>query len=412
MNNIYLRQLQKNIRHGRLDITLADGRTHSFGADGPRVGIVLHDDGALRRILRDTELMLGETYMDGAWDAVNGNLLGLFELSMLNFPEQRPEKRKRFVYLLQKLMARGNRIAHSYRNVAHHYDLDEWLFRHFLDEDMHYSCAYFYEPNISLEEAQRAKCRHVMNKLCLQPGQRVLDIGCGWGGLAFYLAEHADVKVTGLTLSREQLRVAESCARERGLEGRVEFRLQDYREHHGHYDRIASVGMFEHVGVRHYRDYFDQVRRLLVHDGIALLHTIGRSGPPGATNPWIEKYIFPGGYNPALSEVSRAIENSGLVSCDIEVLRLHYAKTLTLWHQRFHAHRVEVAQRMGERFCRMWEFYLASCEAAFRWRDLVVFQLQLTHRLDAAPITRAYLYRAGDKTGATAPETARAWQED
>lgn len=412
MNDIYLRQLQKNIRHGRLDVTLADGQTHSFGADGTRAGIVLHDDGVLGRILRDPELMLGETYMDGAWDAVDGNLLSLFEVSMLNFPEQRPEERNRFAYLLQKLIARGNRIAHSYRNVAHHYDLDEWLFRRFLDEDMQYSCAYFYEPNISLEEAQRAKCRHVMNKLRLQPGQRVLDIGCGWGGLALYLAEHAGVKVTGLTLSREQLRVAGSRARERGLEGRVEFRLQDYREHHGNYDRIASVGMFEHVGVRHYRDYFDQVRRLLAHDGIALLHTIGRSGPPGGTNPWIQKYIFPGGYNPALSEVSRAIENSGLVSCDIEVLRLHYAKTLAVWHQRFRAHRAEVERRMGERFCRMWEFYLASCEAAFRWRDLVVFQVQLTHRLDAAPITRAYLYREGDKTGVPAPETVRAWQED
>ena len=261
--------------------------------------------------------------------------------------------------------------------------------------------------NISLEEAQRAKCRHIMNKLCLQPGQRVLDIGCGWGGLAFYLAEHADVKVTGLTLSREQLRVAESRARERGLEGRVDFRLQDYREHHGSYDRIVSVGMFEHVGVRHYRDYFDQVRRLLVHDGIALLHTIGRHGAPGTTNPWIEKYIFPGGYNPALSEVTRAIERSGLVSCDIEILRQHYAKTLVLWHQRFHAHRAEIAQRMGERFCRMWEFYLATCEAAFRWRDLVVFQIQLTHRMGAVPITRDYLYREGDNAGVHPPVAKR-----
>ncbi|MDP1709124.1 MAG: cyclopropane-fatty-acyl-phospholipid synthase family protein [Gammaproteobacteria bacterium] len=396
MRQACLNLLQKHIRRGCLELVLANGQHHHFGVGQPHAKLLLYHDSALERILRDPELMLGETYMRGEWDAADHDLIGLLELLMLNFPEQRPEQRSRLSHRFKKLVARGNRIARSYRNVAHHYDLDEWLFRRFLDEDMQYSCAYFYEPNLSLEEAQRAKCRHIMNKLRLQPGQRVLDIGCGWGGLALYLAEHAGVEVTGLTLAREQLRVAEARARERGMEKQVSFCLQDYREHHGNYDRIVSVGMFEHVGVRHYHDYFDQVRRLLADDGIALVHTIGRHGPPGATNPWIEKYIFPGGYNPALSEMVGAIEQSGLVSCDIEVLQLHYAMTLAAWSQRFHAHRDPIKQRMGERFCRMWGFYLASCEAAFRWRDLVVFQVQLTHRLGVTPITRNYLYRNGN----------------
>lgn len=401
MSKANLNLLQTHIQRGCLELGLANGERHRFGSGQPHAQLRLRNDRALERILGDPEFMLGETYMNGDWDTVDGNLIGLLEVLMLNFPEQRREHRNRLAHSLKKLIARGNRIAHSYRNVAHHYDLDEWLFRRFLDEDMQYSCAYFYEPNISLEEAQRAKCRHIMNKLRLQPGQRVLDIGCGWGGLALYLAEHAGVEVTGLTLSREQLRVAESRARAHSMEKQITFMLQDYREHHGSYDHIVSVGMFEHVGVRHYRDYFSQICRLLAGDGIALIHTIGRHGPPGATNPWIEKYIFPGGYNPALSEMVAAIEKSGLVSCDIEVLQLHYAMTLAVWSQRFHAHRVEIKQRMGERFCRMWEFYLASCEAAFRWRDLAVFQVQLTRRLGITPITRNYLYR--ENHGITAP---------
>ena len=234
----------------------------------------------------------------------------------------------------------------------------------------------------------------------------MLDIGSGWGGLALYLAEHAAVKVTGLTLSREQLRVAQQRARERGLHGRVEFLLCDYREHSGAYDRIVSVGMFEHVGAQHYRHYFEQMRRLLSPEGVALLHTIGRYTPPGATNPWILKHIFPGGYVPALSELNRGIEESGLITCDVEILRLHYAMTLGAWQQRFQARRIEIAARLGERLCRMWEFYLAACEASFRWRDLVVFQLQLTQRLDVLPITRDYLYSEEEHTHAATVEHA------
>ncbi|MEO7557732.1 MAG: cyclopropane-fatty-acyl-phospholipid synthase family protein [Gammaproteobacteria bacterium] len=394
--------LEKKLRHGQLTLHLPPGRVETFGNGPPYAEWIVHSPATLRRIARDPEMMLGETYMNGEWDVPQGRLAALLEVLMANFSDSPAQARGILAKLLKNIAHHGNGIMRSYRNVAHHYDLDEWVFRRFLDQDMQYSCAYFYAPNISLDEAQRAKCRHIMNKLMLSPGQHVLDIGCGWGGLALFLAEHARVRVTGLTLSREQLRVATHRAAERGLQNLVEFRLQDYREHTGSYDRIVSVGMFEHVGAAHYDCYFTKLRHLLRPDGAALLHTIGRVSPPGDTNPWIQKYIFPGGYNPALSEVTGAIEKSGLISCDVEVLRLHYALTLEAWYQRFQQHRDEVAARMGERFCRMWEFYLASCEASFRWRDLVVFQIQLAHRLDALPLTRDYLYEQPAQRASTA----------
>lgn len=389
----YISALAKNITQGQLIVRLPDGRAHKIGHGEPRAEWIIRKPDTFKRIARDPEMMMGETYMEGGWDVPTGGLAALLSLLMVNFPERPRRQQGWFVNLLQALSRRGNRIAMSYRNVAHHYDLDEWLFRRFLDEDMQYSCAYFYTPEISLDEAQRAKCRHIMGKLVLSPGQHVLDIGCGWGGLALYLAQHAGVKVTGLTLSGEQLRVAQQRAQERGLQGLVDFRLQDYREHTGSYDRIVSVGMFEHVGVAHYKCYFDQIKRLLRREGTALLHTIGRFSPPSKTNPWVLKYIFPGGYNPSLSQLSQAIEKSSLITCDIEVLRLHYAMTLAAWLERFQNHRAQIAERMGERFCRMWEFYLASCEAAFRRRNLVVFQVQLAHERSAVPITRDYLYQ-------------------
>lgn len=384
--------LEKKLRRGQLTLHLPQGRVKTFGTGPPYAEWIVYKPATLRRIARDPEMMLGETYMNGEWDVPQGKLVALLEVLMANFSDSPSEAQGIKARLLKNIIHPGNGIMRSYRNVAHHYDLDEWVFRRFLDQDMQYSCAYFYAPDISLDEAQRAKCQHIMNKLVLSPGQHVLDIGCGWGGLALYLAEHAGVKVTGLTLSREQLRVATNRAMERGLQNLVEFRLQDYREHTGSYDRIVCVGMFEHVGVAHYERYFDQLSHLLRPLGSALLHTIGRYGPPSTTNPWIRKYIFPGGYNPALSEVTGAIEKSGLIACDVEVLRLHYALTLEAWYKRFQSHREQVAERMGERFCRMWEFYLASCEASFRWRNLVVFQIQLGHRLEALPITRDYLY--------------------
>jgi cyclopropane-fatty-acyl-phospholipid synthase len=388
---LLFRILEKSIKKGTICLQLPDGSERCFGQGEPVARWIFHDESAMKRVAQDPELELGETYMDGGWDAGEGNIPLLLKVLMTNISQERPEGLVRLVELLYRLIQKGNRIAHSYRNVAHHYDIDEWLFRRFLDKEMFYSCAYFETPNSTLEEAQQAKCRLIMDKLVLQPGQQVLDIGSGWGSLAFYLAEHADVHVTGVTLSREQLRVAQDEAQKRGLQKKVTFLLQDYREHQSSYDRIVSVGMFEHVGAKHFREFFNQVDNLLKSDGIALLHTIHCSGVSVETNPWIKRHIFPGGYIPSTSEISKAIEPCSLFSSDIEVLRLHYADTLAHWLERFLEHREEVVSRMGERFARMWEFYLASTEAAFRWWDLNVVHVQMVKRHGIVPVTRNYL---------------------
>jgi cyclopropane-fatty-acyl-phospholipid synthase len=280
------------------------------------------------------------------------------------------------------------------RNVAHHYDLDHRLYRLFLDEDFQYSCAYFERPDLTLEEAQLAKKRLVTAKLVLEPDSRVLDIGSGWGGLALYIKEIGGAAdVLGITLSNEQLEVSAARARERGLDGSVRFAMQDYRDLKGAFDRIVSVGMFEHVGPRFYRTYFGKCRELLKPDGVMLLHTIGLLDGPWYPNPWLEKYIFPGGQLPALSEITPAIERSGLIVTDVECLRLHYAETLAEWRRRFMARRAEAAALYDERFCRMWEFYLAGSEATFRHSGHMVFQIQLARKVDAVPLTRDYIGR-------------------
>ncbi len=390
---MFIELLKNNIKFGRLLLTLPDGTQHQFGDHGPEAYWRLSSEAAIARILRDPEMELGETYMEGGWGAGELGLRSLLEVLMRNFQNAQAKGWARLRKGLLELLRQGNRIAHSYRNVEHHYDKDEWLFRRFLDQGMFYSCAYFEHPHLSLEEAQQAKCRLIQRKLLLSPGQRVLDIGSGWGGLAFYLAREAGVEVVGLTLSKEQLRVAEKEAQDRGLGERVKFLLQDYREHEGEYDRIVSVGMFEHVGPRHYRLFFERLRRMLKPDGLALLHTIGTSSKAGRNNPWIRRHIFPGSYLPALSQVSQAIERTGLMSTDVEVWRLHYASTLAEWYRRFQNHRAEVVERLGERFARMWEFYLACCEASFRFWDLVVFQIQLAQQHGVVPLTRDYLWQ-------------------
>lgn len=385
--------LERNIKQGSLHVFLPDGTQYRFGAGAPEANWHIKDSAATRRIAVDPEFELGETYLEGGWSAGGSEgLRRLLAVLMCNFSDVRPRGFAFLRELLQKALRRGNEIARSYQNVEHHYDLDEWLFRRFLDKDMFYSCAYFEYPEQSLEDAQQAKCRLIMRKLLLKPGQRVLDIGSGWGGLAFFLASHADVEVVGLTLSREQLRVAQSAAEARKLQSRVKFILQDYREHQGEYDRIVSVGMFEHVGLRHYPEFFDRVYRWLKPDGVALLHTIGGTRRDGLTNPWIRRHIFPGGHTPLLSQLTPAVEKSGLMTTDAEILRLHYAYTLCEWYRRFQSHRPEVVDRMGERFARMWEFYLAICEAGFRWWDSAVFQLQLAKRHGVVPITKDYLF--------------------
>ncbi|TNF87925.1 MAG: class I SAM-dependent methyltransferase, partial [Gammaproteobacteria bacterium] len=366
------------LTNGTLTIVDADGSRRQFGSGAPFATMRLNRRGALTRILRNPELNLGETYLAGEWDIIEGSLHDLLIILRTNL--ERQAGRSRLGRALALMLVPWNHVAASHRNVRHHYDLDETLFRACLDANMHYSCAYFRESNMSLEQAQQAKCDHIAAKLCLRPGMRVLDVGCGWGSLAMELAEQHDVTVMGVTLSPEQLRVARSAARQRGLEQNVRFELQDYRQVEERFDRIVSVGMFEHVGRRHYDEFFGKVETLLADDGVALLHTIGSSGPPSVVNPWIERHIFPGGYIPSLSDVAPAVERAGLITADVEVLRHHYALTLSEWNRRFQQRRTEFAQSKGEAFCRLWEFYLLACQTAFEVSDLVVHHWQLAKR--------------------------------
>ncbi|MDE0061563.1 MAG: cyclopropane-fatty-acyl-phospholipid synthase [Gammaproteobacteria bacterium] len=381
---------QKLVRRGELTVIDHKGERHIFGTGEPRAAIRLNTPSAFGVMARNPELKLGETYMDGLWDVAEGTLHDVLTLLRINLEAAiagggrwRP---------LRALLSSLNGIAASRRNASHHYDLDEPLFRACLDKTMHYSCAYFRDRGMTLEEAQHAKSEHIAAKLHLRPGHRVLDIGCGWGSLAMHLAEHHDVRVTGLTLSAEQLRVARETAAGRGLDNQVEFLLQDYREHPETYDRIVSVGMFEHVGKQNVQRFFDSVRGALTDKGVALLHTIGSKNPPEPVNPWIRRYIFPGGYIPSLSDIAPAVERAGLVTTDIEVLRRHYAFTLKEWNRRFQGARNRFVESKGERFCRMWEFYLVICQTAFEVGDLVVLQWQLARHNEAVPITRDYLY--------------------
>ncbi|MDR2213468.1 MAG: cyclopropane-fatty-acyl-phospholipid synthase family protein [Pseudomonadales bacterium] len=386
---LLLSLLERRIKRGTLILRMPDGTAHSFGAGEPRAEWILRNEDTARRLLRDPEFEVGETYLQGGWDAGEGGLRNLLAVLRSNFaPQQAPNWMKPLARLLQQF----NRISSSYRNVAAHYDVPERVFRRFLDTEMFYSCAYFSAEDMTLEQAQQAKARHIARKLLIQSGDRILDIGCGWGSMAFYLAREYDCEVVGITLSKEQLAAAWAEQQKRGAD-RVRFELADYREHRGKYDRIVSVGMFEHVGQPFFGAYFDRVKELLTEKGVALIHTIGRSGPAGLTNAWIRKHIFPGGSTPSLSRIMPAVEKSGLLLCDLEVWRLHYAITLQHWYERFQHSRADIAADLGETFCRMWEFYLAACEAAFRYSDLVVFQAQLAREHGAAPLGREYLYR-------------------
>jgi cyclopropane-fatty-acyl-phospholipid synthase len=388
------------VRRGSLQVQAPSGRVLSFG-DGaaPHARLVFTDARALLAMLLDPELHMGELFMAGRLQVSEGTVYDALVLLLRDAGDVRPPLP---VQLLDALRLRTRRWlqrnlpARARANVAHHYDLDDRLYSLFLDPERQYSCAYFDPPGIGLDAAQRAKQRHVTAKLLLQPGQRVLDIGCGWGGLSRYLARVGQAgQVTGITLSQEQLATAKRLAAATPEAGRLEYRLQDYRDTAARepagYDRIVSVGMFEHVGLGFYDAYFQACRRLLKDDGVMLLHFIGNSDVPDFTNPWITRYIFPGGQIPALSECMPAIERSGLVVTDIEVLRLHYAQTLRLWRQRFMARRDEALAVYDERFCRMWEFYLSMSEAAFRHQQIAVFQIQLARRQDAVPLTRGYL---------------------
>jgi cyclopropane-fatty-acyl-phospholipid synthase len=386
--------LGRFIRYGSLTATTAGGRTCTFGdGTGRPVAVRFASAAAQRAVLLDPELKLGEAYMDGTLIVERGSIADL--LALLLAQERLGGRNWVLPRLLRYVFRRLQQLnlrSRARTNVAHHYDLDGRLYSLFLDGDQQYSCAYFERPNQSLDDAQLAKKRHLAAKLQIAPGAKVLDIGCGWGGLALYLAEIAGAQVTGITLSQEQYQRAQNRAQERGHRD-VEFKLLDYRDLNGRFDRIVSVGMFEHVGVGFYEAFFSKCAKLLAEDGIALLHTIGRYSPPGITNPWIAKYIFPGGYIPALSEVLRAIERAGLIVTDVEILQLHYAETLKAWRERFLAHRDEVVRLYDQRFVRMWEFYLACSEMAFRLGEMVVFQIQMAKQKGLTPPTRDYIMR-------------------
>ncbi len=387
--------LRRFIKHGALVLVSPDGRSQRYGEAGAAaITMRLHDRALPRKLLTDPDLSLGEAYMDGTLTVDADDIYGLIELFLVNLGHQKDAWHHRWLSRLRRAgrgVAQFNPVGRARRNVAHHYDLSGKLYELFLDSDRQYSCAYFRHPDDSLETAQEAKKAHIAAKLLLEPGHRVLDIGCGWGGLALDLHRYHGARVTGVTLSEEQHKLACERARAAEVSEAVEFRLEDYRNVTGRFDRIVSVGMFEHVGVPHYREFFGKLRDSLTEDGVALIHTIGRIDGPGINNPWFAKYIFPGAYIPALSEMLPVIERAGLYVTDIEVLRLHYAETLKAWRARFEANRERVREIYDERFCRMWTFYLAASEQAFRHGGHVVFQVQLAKRQDAVPLTRNYL---------------------
>jgi len=347
------------------------------------------------KLLINPDLYLGEGYTDGSIVIENGTLTEFLDIAIKNIGRDSANSITNALDKFRRMyryITNFNLIGKSKQNVAHHYDLSNKFYDLFLDEKRQYSCAYFKNEDDTLEVAQNNKIDHIIKKLNLKPNHKVLDIGCGWGTLALDIAKKTQCEVVGITLSKNQLEYAQQKAREMNLENQVEFRLEDYRQLSEKFDRVVSVGMFEHVGRKFYSKYFNKVFDFLNEDGVALIHTIGSINPPRGPQPWITKYIFPGGYTPSLSEVSLPIEKSGLIISDLEVLRAHYAHTIRNWKDRFMSKKEQVLEMFDEKFFRMWEFYLVGCEMSFKWSDQVVFQFQLTRKLKATPITRDYIY--------------------
>ena len=394
--SIFSQMARTVTKTGQLQVTFPDGSSAAFGdLNAKPIRMRINNKSTLRALCLDPELAMGEAYMDGSMTIEDDDLSGLLAMAMQNFAHTRHaptmtimDKLRRAIRLFQQ----RNPIGRAQSNVKHHYDLSDELYRMFLDADRQYSCAYFENSDLTLEAAQLAKKNHIAKKLLLHPGLSILDIGSGWGGMGLTLAKDFGCQVFGVTLSPSQHKVSTQRADEEGISDRAQFALMDYRSVEQQFDRVVSVGMFEHVGVPHYREFFRHLHRLLKSDGVALLHTIGRSSPPSVTNAWIAKYIFPGGYIPAMSEVVSAIEKEGLIVTDIEVLRLHYAETLKEWHRRFVDQMDRVREIYDDQFCRMWKFYLIASEMAFRYGHDVVFQFQITKQVDKLPLTRNYMY--------------------
>ena len=383
------------MKTGTLRVIDPNGQLHEYGdGTGVPVGIRITTQAAAAKIAADADMYLGECYMDGSLEITQGTIYDTLALLMQNAETHTMPKVAKAAYAVRKMLKRVdqyNPVGKAKANVAHHYDLSGQLYDLFLDRDRQYSCAYFETDDGSLEDAQLAKKRHIAAKLDIKPGMKVLDIGSGWGGLGLYMAEICGAEVTGVTLSEEQHMLSNERAQQRGVSERVQYLLKDYRHLDQKFDRIVSVGMFEHVGVGHFKEFFTKVNGLLKDDGVAVLHSINRSDGPGATSAWIKKYIFPGGYIPALSEVLPHIEKARLYVTDIEILRLHYAKTLREWGVRFAASRDRAKALYDERFCRMWEFYLAASECAFRFAGMNNFQIQFAKNQHALPLTRNYM---------------------
>ena len=404
--------LRNMVRVGTLTVIDAKGIKCVFaGMSGPAVTIRLHDRRIPWGLVLMPSLAAGEGYMNGRLNVEGGKIYDFLSLMSQNIEIGGLNRIQAIWEITGRLFKRFqqfNPAGRAKKNVAHHYDLSSALYDLFLDRDKQYSCAYFVTTETDLETAQEHKKRHLAAKLLISPRHRILDIGSGWGGMGIYLAKKTGAFITGVTLSKEQLRVSQKRAEEEGIAGKVAFHLRDYRAQTGTFDRIVSVGMFEHVGVGFYPQYFVKIKELLADNGIAVLHTIGRSAPPSVTDPWIRKYIFPGGYIPSLSEVVPVIERSGLVITDVEFIGPHYAQTLRDWRRRFRANWNKVREIYDERFCRMWEFYLASSEIAFRHLGLTVFQIQMAHRHAEVPPTRDYIARLENEIDQTANEKSRA----
>ncbi|MGZ9811975.1 class I SAM-dependent methyltransferase [Pseudoroseicyclus sp. H15] len=396
-DKIFDAAMRRFVQRGALEVTVAGQPARRYGeADAEPVKVHITDEALLRRVVLTPDMAVGEAYTDGTMILPDDDPRPLIRLALMNRAVHSTPFLMRMIDNIAAPVQRffsANPLTRSRQNVAHHYDLDGRLYDLFLDEDRQYSCAYFPQEDMTLEEAQMAKKRHIIGKLCVEPGMRVLDIGCGWGGMAITLAKEYGAHVIGVTLSEEQIKIGRQRVKDAGLEDKVELRMMDYRDVPETFDRIVSVGMFEHVGRKHFREYFDKVHDMLTEDGVALIHTIGSTEAPRATSAWTRKYIFPGGYIPSMSETLAQIEKAELVTSDVEVLRVHYAKTLRHWYDRFMA-RVDEAEALHDaRFVRMWRFYLAGAEEGFRLGTLVNFQFQLARSNTAVPLTRDYLYR-------------------
>lgn len=388
---LFARLLRSIIDHGGVTVVDHRGEKYPVGTDSSLV-VRLHDASVSRQLFLDPELVLGEAYVNGRLTVENGDIYDFLSLLLSNLGCRPSPRWWRILSFVRSLLERPNIISRSRANAAAHYDLSSRLYDLFLDSDRQYSCAYFIRPTDTLEQAQLQKKAHIAAKLLIEPGMRVLDIGSGWGGLALYLSEHSCSHVVGISLSEEQYHASTKRTLCHPAGRNVEFRLQDYREVAPPFDRIVSVGMFEHVGRANFPCFFERLHKLLADDGVALLHTIGSMTPSWSVNPWMRKYIFPGGYIPTLSEVARAAANAGLYVTDVEVLRLHYARTLREWRKRFRANWEAARMLYDERFCRMWDFYLAASQAAFEYWGVVVFQIQLAKTVDAVPTTRDYIW--------------------